>query len=45
MIKEGRSHPELQLRGGLVRPESKPREGDAVSPFYWAAFVLSGDWR
>jgi tetratricopeptide (TPR) repeat protein/CHAT domain-containing protein len=45
MIREGRNHPELQLRGGLVRPESTRREGDAVSPFYWAAFVLSGDWR
>jgi len=45
LIKEGRNHPELQLRGGLVRPELKRREGDAVSPFYWAAFVLSGDWR
>jgi CHAT domain-containing protein/tetratricopeptide (TPR) repeat protein len=45
LIKDGWKHPELDLRGGLVRPELKPREGDQVSPFYWAAFVLSGDWR
>ena len=45
LIKDGRNHPELQLRGGLERPELKRKDGDAVSPFYWAAFVLSGDWR
>ena len=45
LLKEGRKHPELQLRGGVVRPELKRSEGDGVSPFYWAAFVLSGDWR
>jgi CHAT domain-containing protein len=22
-----------------------PRAGDALPPFFWAAFVLSGDWR
>jgi len=45
LIKEGWKHPELDLRGGLVRPEVKLKEGDRISPFYWAAFVLSGDWR
>jgi CHAT domain-containing protein/tetratricopeptide (TPR) repeat protein len=45
MIQEGRKHPELGLRGGLERPDPKSHERDAVSPFYWAAFVLSGDWR
>jgi CHAT domain-containing protein/tetratricopeptide (TPR) repeat protein len=45
MIQEGRKHPELGLRGGLERPEPKPNERDPVSPYYWAAFVLSGDWR
>jgi CHAT domain-containing protein/Tfp pilus assembly protein PilF len=45
MIQEGRNHPELGLRGGLERPEPKSNERDPVSPFYWAAFVLSGDWR
>jgi CHAT domain-containing protein len=45
MIHDGWKYPELGLRGGLERPEPKRNEGDAVSPFYWAAFVLSGDWR
>jgi CHAT domain-containing protein len=45
LMKEARVKPEL-LRSGL-RPEDdigwKP--GDPVPPYYWAAFVLSGDWR
>jgi CHAT domain-containing protein len=45
MIQEGRNHPELGLRGGLQRPEPKSQEQGPVSPFYWVAFVLSGDWR
>jgi CHAT domain-containing protein len=45
LIREGSKHPELGLRGGLKRPEPKLMDGDSVSPFYWAAFVLSGDWR
>ena len=45
LLKEGRKHPELNLRSGLVRPNLGLREVDAASPFYWAAFVLSGDWR
>jgi CHAT domain-containing protein len=44
LIQEGPKRPEL-LRGGLHRPDLAPREGRPVSPFYWAAFVLSGDWR
>jgi hypothetical protein len=34
-----------RTRGGLERPDGKPAEKARVSPFYWAAFVLSGDWR
>jgi CHAT domain-containing protein len=45
LVNEGWKHPELNLRSGLVRPVAKLKKGDAVSPFYWAAFVLSGDWR
>jgi CHAT domain-containing protein len=44
LLREGATHPEL-LRGGLQRPHLKPGERDPVSPYYWAAFVLSGDWR
>jgi CHAT domain-containing protein len=45
LVNEGWKHPELKLRSGLVRPDAKLKEGDAVSPFFWAAFILSGDWR
>jgi CHAT domain-containing protein len=46
MLEEGWKHPELELRSGLVRPPGpKLQEGDGVSPFFWATFVLSGDWR
>src|SRR5262249_9040853 len=45
LLAEGWKDAGLNLRGGLVRPEPRLKEGDAVSPFYWAAFVLSGDWR
>jgi CHAT domain-containing protein/tetratricopeptide (TPR) repeat protein len=45
LIQEGWKHPELGLRGGLERPMPKPNADQRVSPFYWAAFVLSGDWR
>jgi CHAT domain-containing protein len=45
LVNEGWKHPELNLHRGLVRPVAKLKKGDAVSPFYWAAFVLSGDWR
>ena len=42
LIQEGPAHPEL-LRAGLDYSEGKER--DPRSPFYWAAFILSGDWR
>jgi CHAT domain-containing protein len=40
MLKEG-------VARGMVRDEPDPAEGPAprTPPFYWAAFVLSGDWR
>jgi len=44
LIREGPAHPEL-LRAGLVFPYSEGKERDPRSPFYWAAFILSGDWR
>jgi CHAT domain-containing protein/Tfp pilus assembly protein PilF len=48
LLKEGWKDPQLKLRGDVFRPadkEVKLKEGDPVSPFFWAAFVLSGDWR
>ncbi len=33
------------LRGELNANNGKKLEGKRVSPYYWAAFVLSGDWR
>jgi CHAT domain-containing protein len=45
LLKEGWRDPELKLRGGLVRPDMRLKGGDPLSPYYWAAFVLSGDWR
>lgn len=34
------------LRGELVRGAEREQERDPrLPPFYWAAFVLSGDWR
>ena len=32
-----------RMRGGLERPNPEP--GGTLPPSYWAAFVLSGDWR
>jgi CHAT domain-containing protein/tetratricopeptide (TPR) repeat protein len=32
-----------RMRGGLERPNSEPM--GTLSPSYWAAFILSGDWR
>jgi CHAT domain-containing protein len=29
---------------GMVRADKEEKDG-RVPPFYWAAFVLSGDWR
>ena len=40
MLREGRA------RGLVPRAEGlSPGRSDRVPPFYWAAFVLSGDWR
>jgi CHAT domain-containing protein len=44
LLREGSSKPTL-LRGSLERlPEQRPERG-RLPPFYWAAFVMSGDWR
>jgi hypothetical protein len=30
---------------GTVRKALPVRKGPRLPPYYWAAFVLSGDWR
>jgi CHAT domain-containing protein len=32
-------------RGLDISSLSDPRDGDTTPPYYWAPFVLSGDWR
>ena len=45
MIREGAKLPDL-VRGLDVLPDAAPRQAtDVLPPYYWAAFVLSGDWR
>jgi CHAT domain-containing protein len=45
MLHEGAKDKDL-LRGGLERVRDQaPGKDGRLSPFYWAAFVLSGDWR
>ena len=43
LLRLGGEHPELVR--GMIRPSKKRPATDRVPPFYWAAFVLSGDWR
>jgi CHAT domain-containing protein len=49
LLKEGRRHPEVVrglARRGAAREDATPlARGDRLPPLYWAAFVLSGDWR
>jgi CHAT domain-containing protein/tetratricopeptide (TPR) repeat protein len=42
LLREGAGHL-ATTRGGLVRPGPVPSK--SLPPAYWAAFVLSGDWR
>lgn len=46
LLKEGRRQPELarSLEAVPDEPTGSPA-GARLPPFYWAAFVLSGDWR
>ena len=30
---------------GLALPKDAPKDDEPLPPYYWAAFVLSGDWR
>jgi len=45
MLREGRSHADVAR--GIQRQEKTPAPVTTgrLPPYYWAAFVLSGDWR
>jgi CHAT domain-containing protein len=48
MLREVSTQPEVfrgLMRGLDFLDEQEPRAGRPLSPFFWAAFVLSGDWR
>ena len=44
LLNEGRRHPELERGLKLDGPKGE-KAGGRLHPYYWAAFVLSGDWR
>jgi CHAT domain-containing protein/tetratricopeptide (TPR) repeat protein len=44
MLREGRTHPGVQ-RGVARDEEPNAAQDGRLPPYYWAAFVLSGDWR
>lgn len=43
LLKDGKAHP--GLKRGLQREGAPPLDDGRLPPYYWAAFVLSGDWR
>ncbi|MBC8115476.1 MAG: CHAT domain-containing protein [Candidatus Saccharimonas sp.] len=45
MLKEGARATDGAGERGIIFVESQPPIGDGLLPYYWAAFVLSGDWR
>jgi CHAT domain-containing protein len=44
MLRQASKQPEV-LRGLDFADQLRPREDQPLPPYYWAAFVLSGDWR
>ena len=45
MLKEGARVTDGTGGRGIAVVELQPPVGDGLPPYYWAAFVLSGDWR
>ena len=48
LLREGTKQPELLRGRGLEldpEPETEALQSGRLSPRYWAAFELSGDWR
>ncbi|MBY0228601.1 MAG: CHAT domain-containing protein, partial [Gemmataceae bacterium] len=44
MLREGKADPGV-ARGMRRKDAPQPAEDGRMPPYYWAAFVLSGDWR
>jgi CHAT domain-containing protein len=45
MLREG-GRPNGKSTRGLANDEDQPIDaGQHLPPYYWAAFILSGDWR
>jgi CHAT domain-containing protein len=42
---EDEKQADAKHRGLNISSLSDPRDGDTTPPYYWAPFVLSGDWR
>jgi CHAT domain-containing protein len=45
MLRHGRPSRDREGQRGAIRVAPSTRADEPLSPFYWAAFVLSGDWR
>ncbi|HTU22088.1 MAG TPA: CHAT domain-containing protein, partial [Gemmataceae bacterium] len=45
LLREGQRQPQLRRGLDLVRDEPGDVAARRLPPYYWAAFVLSGDWR
>ena len=48
MLHQGRLHPSMQRslsRGLIPKDELDAIPDGKLPPYFWAAFVLSGDWR
>jgi len=45
MLNEGAADPGLKRGAAFDGPEIAPAKDGRLPPYYWAAFVLSGDWR
>jgi CHAT domain-containing protein len=45
MLREGRTHAGVQRGIRLVGEGPQPTADGRLPPYFWAAFVLSGDWR
>jgi CHAT domain-containing protein len=45
MLREGKAHPGMKRGLTKLEPDEEKVWAGRLPPYYWAAFVLSGDWR